>query len=61
MANEMLRLCKEVSPILFNRLGASCKAKGYCPEGNMQCNEFKGVIPQFKDLYNAYLEKKQSN
>ena len=60
MANEMLKLCKEVSPILFNRLGASCKTKGYCPEGNMQCDEFKGNIPQFKDLYNAYLEKKQS-
>ena len=59
MANEMLKLCKEVSPILFNRLGASCKTKGYCPEGNMQCDEFKGIMPQFKDLYNAYLEKKQ--
>jgi thymidylate synthase (FAD) len=60
LANEMLKLCKEASPILFNRLGASCKTKGYCPEGNMQCDEFKGNIPQFKDLYNAYLEKKQS-
>jgi thymidylate synthase (FAD) len=59
LANEMLKLCKEVSPILFNRLGASCKTQGYCPEGNMQCDEFKGSIPQFKDLYNAYLEKKQ--
>jgi thymidylate synthase (FAD) len=60
LASEMLKLCKQVSPILFNRLGASCKTKGYCPERNMQCDELKGNIPQFKDLYNAYLEKKQS-
>lgn len=60
LANEMLKLCKEVSPILFNRLGASCKTKGYCPEGNMQCDELRGKIPQLKDLFNAYDEQKQS-
>lgn len=60
MANEMLKVCREVSPILFNRLGASCRTKGYCPEGSMQCDEFKGVIPKFKDLYDAYLENHQN-
>lgn len=37
LANEMLRQCKEISPILFSNAGATCK-KGYCTEGKMSCN-----------------------
>ena len=37
LANEMLRQCKEISPILFSSAGATCK-KGYCTEGKMSCN-----------------------
>lgn len=43
VADEMLRQCKEVAPILFKNAGAPC-VKGSCPEGLMSCgrksNEF---------------------
>lgn len=43
MAEEMLRQCREVAPILFKNAGAPC-IKGNCPEGSMSCgrksNEF---------------------
>ena len=39
MADEMLRLCREVSPVLFRRTGASCEATGKCSEGAMCCGE----------------------
>lgn len=37
LANEMLKQCREISPILFNNAGATCN-KGYCKEGQMSCN-----------------------
>ena len=36
LADEMLRLCKGVAPILFSHAGAPC-ASGPCPEGKMSC------------------------
>lgn len=58
LANEMLRICKEKFPILFKKLGASCR-KGYCPEGNMQCSQLKGTIPTLEELYKSHLKVKQ--
>lgn len=39
MADEMLRLCREVSPVLFKRAGPSCAVTGKCSEGAMYCGE----------------------
>ena len=36
LANEMLRLVREVAPTLFKYAGPSCVA-GPCPEGKMTC------------------------
>ena len=36
MANEMLRLCKQVSPALFDDAGPGC-VRGACPEGKKSC------------------------
>lgn len=36
LANEMLKQCREISPILFNNAGATCK-RGYCKEGSFSC------------------------
>lgn len=58
LANEMLKICRKEFPLLFNKLGASCR-KGYCPEGSMQCNQLKGVIPTLSDLQKAHLTLKQ--
>ena len=36
MADEMLKACKEVAPILFKNAGPDC-VNGKCGEGNMSC------------------------
>ena len=36
VADEMLRQCKQVAPILFKNAGAPC-VSGNCPEGSMSC------------------------
>lgn len=37
IADEMLRICKDVLPEIFQRAGASCERLGYCPEGEKFC------------------------
>ena len=49
LANTMLKLCREASPLLFEHAGASC-VKGYCPEGAMSC----GKAPTLEKLEDAY-------
>ncbi len=39
LADEMLRLCREVSPVLFRHAGAACAVTGKCSEGSMCCGE----------------------
>lgn len=41
LANEMLKLLKEVAPVLFKNAGAPC-VRGNCPEGSMSCGSPKG-------------------
>lgn len=36
LADEMLRLCKEVAPALFEDAGPGC-VRGKCPEGEKSC------------------------
>lgn len=38
MADEMLRLCKEVAPALFEDAGPGC-VRGHCPEGEKSCGK----------------------
>lgn len=42
LANEMLRLCKSVAPVLFEKAGASC-VSGVCSEGEMTCGRLREV------------------
>ena len=39
MADEMLKLCREVSPVLFRNAGPSCAVTGKCSEGAYCCGE----------------------
>lgn len=39
MADEMLKLCREVSPVLFKSAGSSCAVTGKCSEGAYCCGE----------------------
>ena len=52
LANEMLRLCKEVSPLIFKNAGAKCDTLGYCPEGNMSCGR-KPTLAKILEVYNG--------
>ncbi|MBA4373763.1 MAG: thymidylate synthase (FAD) [Thermodesulfovibrio sp.] len=49
MAIEMLKLVRELAPILFAKAGPSC-LKGACPEGDYTCGRMKEVRQQFKAL-----------
>ena len=40
LAEKMLKLCKEVSPIIFKNAGPSCVQLGYCPEGKKSCGKY---------------------
>lgn len=48
LANEMLKLVKEVAPTLFKFAGPSC-VKGACPEGKMTC----GKAAQMRKAYRS--------
>ena len=39
MADEMLRLCKQVSPTIFAKAGPPCVSEGRCPEGKLSCGK----------------------
>ena len=49
LATEMLRLVREVAPILFNNVGPNC-LNGACPEGKMTCGKIKDVREKFRNL-----------
>lgn len=45
LADEMLRLCKEVAPALFADAGPGC-VRGHCPEGEKSCGKpRRGDLP----------------
>ncbi len=48
LANEMLKLVKEVAPTLFKFAGPSC-VRGACPEGKMTC----GKAAQMRKAYRS--------
>lgn len=46
LADQMLRLVKEVAPILFKYCGPSC-VNGACPEGKMTCGKIEEVRKRY--------------
>ena len=50
VADEMLRLCREVAPNVFKNAGPSCIKEGKCPEGKMTCGKFAEVREKYKVL-----------
>lgn len=43
LANQMLKQVKEIAPVLFEKAGPPCEAKGYCPEGEMSCGRIDSI------------------
>ena len=41
VAEEMLRLAKEATPIIFRGIGPKCVQLSRCPEGKMTCGKFE--------------------
>jgi thymidylate synthase (FAD) len=48
-ATQMLKLCREVAPVLFKQAGPPCLT-GPCPEGAMSCGQRDGIREKFKNL-----------
>lgn len=58
MAKQMLKLCKEHNPTLFQNAGASCVGLGYCPENDYQNKVCKGKIVTHKDVLELIKNRK---
>lgn len=44
LANEMLRQCKEVAPVIFENAGPTCVSEGVCHEGAMSCGRLQAIL-----------------
>ena len=49
MAREMLRLCKQAAPVIFEKAGPGCLL-GPCPEGGKSCGQAKEMREFFGNL-----------
>ena len=49
LATQMLKLVKEVCPVIFDNAGPGC-VRGGCPEGKMSCGKAKEIREKFKNL-----------
>ena len=51
VADEMLKLCSQVAPVVFKNAGPAC-IRGVCPEGKMSCGKMPEVKTFYKELKN---------
>lgn len=49
LATQMLKLVKQIAPLLFKDAGPSC-LRGRCPEGKFSCGSMREVRKKFKNL-----------
>lgn len=49
MATEMLRLCKQAAPVIFESAGPGC-VSGSCPEGAKSCGQAREMRELFQNL-----------
>lgn len=43
LANEMLRQCQAVAPVIFENAGPTCVSEGVCHEGAMSCGRLQAI------------------
>jgi len=48
-AEEMLRLVKEATPVIFRNIGPKCVRLGRCPEGKLTCGKFAEMRERYLD------------
>jgi len=46
-ADEMLRLAREATPIIFKGIGPKCVQRGRCPEGKLSCGKIEEMKKQY--------------
>lgn len=44
LANEMLRQCHAVAPVIFENAGPTCVSEGVCHEGAMSCGRLQAIL-----------------
>ena len=44
LANEMLRQCQAVAPVIFENAGPTCVSEGVCHEGAMACGRLQAIL-----------------
>lgn len=44
LANEMLRQCQAVAPVIFENTGPTCVSEGVCHEGAMSCGRLQAIL-----------------
>lgn len=44
LANEMLRQCQAVAPVIFENAGPTCVSDGVCHEGAMSCGRLQVIL-----------------
>ena len=44
LANEMLRQCQAVAPVIFENAGPTCVSDGVCHEGAMYCGRLQAIL-----------------
>ena len=44
LANEMLRQCQAVAPVIFENAGPTCVSEGVCHEGAMSCGRLQASL-----------------
>jgi thymidylate synthase (FAD) len=47
VAEEMLRLVKAATPLIFRGVGPKCVQMGRCPEGKMSCGKYEEMVEKF--------------
>ena len=52
LANEMVKIVKEIAPNLFNKAGAACVQLGYCPEDKFSCGRAP-TLDKILEVYNG--------
>jgi thymidylate synthase (FAD) len=59
MALQMLKICKEKSPVLFENMGALCITDKICPEGEMSCDMWKNIENAMIKFNNKLMSKEE--
>jgi len=50
VADEMLRLAREVSPVIFRDIGPKCVQTGSCPEGKLSCGRIREMKQRYMNI-----------